>query len=192
MEYPHSTSREASTRVSGHEYAVLPQSDFIDYRALAKELRALPVFKAIKLRQRRFILAFAKTFNIQRAAEVAGIPWVNHYAWMKRSEQYREAFEAAKEIAADTAEGDVYQRAFVGEDRKVTRIKGDEVITEEYKDKSDVLAIFMLKGLKPQYRDNFSVNQFAGPVQLNVNLGSKVIDPLSNSGNAALSIEGKE
>lgn len=178
--------------MSGREYAVLPQADFIDYRALAKEIRALPVFKPIKLRQRRFILAFAKTFNIQRAAELSGIPWVNHYAWLKRSDEYREAFEAAKEIAADTAEGDVYHRAFVGQDRKVTKIRGDEVITEEYKDKSDVLAIFMLKGLKPQYRDNFSINQFAGPVQLNVKFGNSVIDPLNQSGNQALTNQGND
>lgn len=149
-------------------------------RELVAELRALPEFKPIKPRQRRFILAFVKTHSITGAAELSAIPWVNHYSWLKRSEEYRQAFTFAKEIAADYAEGDVYQRAFIGEEVTRTSVnRAGEVITEKYKDKSDVLAIFMLKGLKPQYRDTFSVNQFAGPVQLNVKYGeTKVINPL--------------
>jgi len=64
------------------------------------------------------------------------------------------------------------------------------VITGEYNKKSDVLRIFMLKGLKPQYRDNFSINQFAGPVQLNVKLDTNAVDPLQLSGNQALLNQG--
>jgi hypothetical protein len=161
-------------------------SENIDYRALAKEIRVLPEFKAIKPRQRAFILAFAKTFNIQGAALKSGIPWVNHYAWLKNSETYRQAFEYAKQIAADTAEGDVYERAFVGEKREVTTQRGNSVVTETYKDKSDILAIFMLKGLRPQYRDNFSINNFSGPVQLNTSFGGNVVDPLDVTDKAEL------
>lgn len=52
--------------------------------------------------------------------------------------------------------------------------------------------ITLLKGLKPQYRENFSVNQFNGPVQLAVKFGNNVVDPLTKSVNDALAIEGNE
>lgn len=157
------------------------QPEISNSRELAAELRALPEFKPIKPRQRRFILAFAKTHSVTGAAELAGIPWVNHYKWLRKSVEYKQAFEFAKEIAADYAEGDVYQRAFLGEEHVKTRIVDGQVEQEKYKHKSDVLAIFMLKGLRPQYRDNFLINNFAGPVQLNASFGPKVINPMEVS-----------
>ena len=88
------------------------------------QIKAIPEFKAIEPRQRRFIIAYSKTFNVQGAAELSKIPWMNHYAWLKRSPDYRKAFEFAREIAGDFAEGDIYQRAFIGEQRRVTNTRG--------------------------------------------------------------------
>ncbi len=84
----------------------------------------------------------------------------------------------AEQIAADFMEDEIHRRAFDGFDHPVTY---EGRITATYKDYSDNLAMFRLKKVRPEYRDSFNVNQFAGPVQLNVNLGSKVIDPLSLS-----------
>jgi len=141
------------------------------------QIRAIPEFKAIEPRQRRFIIAYSRSFNIQIAAQLAGCSWPSHYAWLKRSESYKRAFEFAREIAGDFAEGDVYQRAFIGEDRKVTKIKGESIITEEYKDKSDVLAIFALKGLKPQYRDSYNPQGSSAPIALSITYpGQPTID----------------
>lgn len=139
---------------------------------IVKQLRSLPELKPIKPRQRRFILAFAKTFSITAAAEISGIPWVNHYSWLKKSAEYKQAFEFAKEMATDYAEADVYDRAFIGKEISKTRIRDGEAITEKYKQKSDILAMFMLKGLKPQYRDNFNVANVQGPISVNFTFAS--------------------
>jgi hypothetical protein len=156
-------TQSAEVRAYGNETAL---ANNLTNASLIEQIRAIPEFKAIKLKQRRFILAYSGTFGIQQAARLTGIAWPNHYKWLRESKDYKQAFDYAKEIAADYAEGDIYNRAFIGEDRKVTTRKGDQVITEEYKDKSDILSMFMLKGMRPQYRDSFNPAGAAAPVQI--------------------------
>jgi hypothetical protein len=79
-------------------------------------------------------------------------------------------------------EASIYEAVTVG-DEKILSWQGK--VVDKYHQKSDILRIFMLKGLKPQYRDSFNMSQFAGPVQLNVSLG-KVIDPLTNDQGRAI------
>ena len=70
----------------------------------------------------------------------------------KQDKAYVSAFEAATQIAANHFEDEIYRRGFEGYDRPVT-YQGE--ITDRYTDYSDTLAIFALKGLRPEkYRDN--------------------------------------
>ena len=136
--------------------------------------RKVPEFEPLKPRQRRFLIAYCKTGRIQAAAEQVDVAWISHYRWIKVDEKYKQAFEMARQIYGDWAEGDVFDRAFVGKEVVKTRVgKDGSIEKEEYKQKSDVLAMFALKGLKPQYRDNFVINQVIGPTQLNVQLSER-------------------
>lgn len=73
---------------------------------------------------------------------------------------YTEAFNRAREIAGDIAEGEIYRRAFLGFDHPV--IYGGK-ITTTYKEFSDILAMFYLKGLKPErYRENVNLSGSVG------------------------------
>lgn len=136
-----------------------------DSKALIVELKALEEFKPLKGKQKRFLLAYAGSGRISAAAAISKIPWITHYRWLQRLPEYKQAWEKSREIFSDYAEGEVFNRAFFGEDHKIFK-KGE--LIEVYKQKSDILAMFALKGLKPQYRDNFAINNYSGPVQLNV------------------------
>jgi len=101
-----------------------------------------------------------------KSSEQAGIHWTSHYHWLKHDPKYVEAFDAAREVAADRFEEEIYRRGFVGYDKPVT-YRGK--ITDHYKEYSDVLAIFALKALRPgKYRENAIFNQFGGPQQFNI------------------------
>jgi len=155
---------------------------------IVAEVKSLPYYKNIKNRlKRKYLAAYARTGNVKAAAKVAGCDWRNHYWWLERDAEFKQALEKSKEIAGDILEGQIFDAAMNGD---VVPIIDKGVITGEYNKKSDVLRIFMLKGLKPQYRDNFSINQFAGPVQLNVKLDTNAVDPLQLSGNQALLNQG--
>ena len=125
------------------------------------------VFKGINnLKKRAFLAAFCQTGLIVKSSEQAGIHWTSHYHWLKHDPKYVEAFDAAREVAADRFEEEIYRRGFVGYDKPVT-YRGK--ITDHYKEYSDVLAIFALKGLRPgKYRENAIFNQFGGPQQFNI------------------------
>jgi len=123
----------------------------------------IPLFRSVRQReQRAFLAGFLQTGRITKAAEIAGIHYTTYYHWLKQSQAYAEAFEQAKGIAGDLAEDEVYRRVFEGYDHPVT-YKGK--ITAHYKAFSDILAMFWLKGLKPEkYRDSSSL-PINGPTQ---------------------------
>jgi hypothetical protein len=114
-----------------------------------------PLFATISNPKRRaFLAAFASCGHVVAAAKEAGISWTSHYNWLKAEDSaaYTEAFNRAREIAGDIAEGEIYRRAFLGYDHPVIH---QGAITTTYKDYSDMLAMFWLKGLKPErYREN--------------------------------------
>jgi|SRR6185295_5143048 len=158
-----------------------------DFKSIATYCRDIPEFSAITARQRRYLIAYAASGGIFESARIAGISWPTHYSWMRKSEDYKKAFEIAEQIYGDYGEGNIRARAFVGEPVEVFR--NGELI-RKYNQKSDVLAMFAMKKLKKEYCDNFSINQFAGPVQLNVKLDTQAVDPLQLSGNQALLNQG--
>jgi len=113
-------------------------------------------------KKRRFLAAFAHCGSVTEAAKQAGIHWSLHYYWLKAADNagYAEAFNQARDIAGDVAEGEIYRRAFLGFDHPITY---EGKITTTYKDFSDTLAMFYLKGLKPErYRENVNLSGSVG------------------------------
>lgn len=143
--------------------------NLVDTQALIAKLREIPEFLPLKPKQRRFLFAYVGTGQVSGAAKVCCILWTTHYDWLHKDANYAKAYDKAREMFADFAEGEVFQRAFFGEEKTKTRVMvNGDVITEKHKQKSDILAMFALKGLRPQYRDNWQINNFAGPSQLNL------------------------
>lgn len=120
-------------------------------------------------KKRKFLAAFAKCGGVVRASKEAGCDWTSHYYWIKTDPLYCEVFERAKQIAGDLAEEEVYRRGILGYDHPVTY---EGRITDHYRDYSDTLAIFYLKGLRPEkYRDNAGINiNTEGPAAIQINL----------------------
>lgn len=89
-----------------------------------------------------FLRAFAKTGNMTEACKLAGVSRQSIYRLRKSDEAFQTAVNQAVEEGADELEGVAKQRAKAG---------------------SDVLLMFLLKGLRPEkYRDNhYVVNQNA-------------------------------
>jgi hypothetical protein len=135
-----------------------------------------PVFKQIRnLKKRTFLAAFCRVGAIEKASRKAKVHWSSHYRWLESDQTYAQAFELARGIVGDRIEGSMIDSALNG-DKKFVTFEGE--VTDSFKQKPDIVRIFMLKGFKPQYRDNFSINQFSGPVQVNVKFSANAPDPL--------------
>jgi len=93
-----------------------------------------------------------ETGNVRSACEVARVGRSSHYRWLAKDPGYREAFDVAKECAADLLESEAYRRAVHGVEEPVGWYKGKPGgVVRKY---SDVLLIFLLKGLRPEkYRE---------------------------------------
>jgi len=114
------------------------------------------------VKKRGFLAAFAQCGSVSKAAEEAKIHWSTHYKWLKEEDNaaYTEAFNRARDMAGDIAEGEIYRRAFLGFNHPVIY---EGKITTSYKDFSDTLAMFWLKGLKPErYRENVNLSGAVG------------------------------
>jgi hypothetical protein len=113
-------------------------------------------------KKRAFLAAFACCGHVVAASKKARMSWTSHYNWLKDEDSpaYIEAFNRAREIAGDIAEGEIYRRAFLGFDHPVIY---EGKITTTYKNYSDSLAMFWLKGLKPErYRENLNLSGSVG------------------------------
>ncbi len=123
-------------------------------------------------KQRAFLKAFAVCCSVTKAAAAAGISKTTHYAWLKESERYREAYALAEPMAVDALEDEAVRRAFEGYDEPVvyqgnfTWPIGEDgnpdyskpLCIRKY---SDSLLALLLKGKKPQvYRDR---HELTGP-----------------------------
>jgi hypothetical protein len=128
--------------------------------------------------KRKFLRAFSEIGMIGKACEAAGIYRDLHYSWLYNDESYAQAFEQARQIAGDKAEDEVYRRGIEGFEHPVIY---EGRITTTYKAYSDNLAMFFLKGLRPEkYRDNQAGITFQGPVDIQVNIlqaGEKLNPP---------------
>ena len=129
-----------------------------------------------KDRQKAFLAAYRVTASITAASHACRMERDLHYRWLKESKEYREAFEAAKEEAAQTLEDEAVRRAKEGvfepnvfkgqfcypesaylEDTETGKRKlkagAKPLGVHKY---SDTLLVTLLKGFRPdKYRDNF-------------------------------------
>lgn len=108
----------------------------------------------------RFLDELRKRYSVYHAARAAGIGRTTAYRWRGEDEDFARAWDEALEDAIDTLEASVYERALHGVEEPVY-YGGEEVGTvRRY---SDTLAIFLLKGAKPdKYRER-STTELTGP-----------------------------
>ncbi len=107
-------------------------------------------------RQRAFLTAFRELGNIRRAAEAAGIARRTHYKWRDTDAEYVQAFEAAKEDAADLLEAEAWRRAVDGVEKPVGWYKGEP--GGKVREYSDTLLIFLLKAMRPhKFKDRLEI-----------------------------------
>jgi hypothetical protein len=106
-----------------------------------------------------FLETYARTGNVTDSAKTAGIDSRTHYNWLKADEQYREAFELAKEAAADFLEKEAWRRATQGLERDIF-FKDKKIGVR--KDYSDTLLIFLLKGIRPEKYKDFGRFELTG------------------------------
>jgi hypothetical protein len=109
-------------------------------------------------KQRAFLKAFTVAATIAGASKAAKVGRNQHRQWMNTDKGYAAAFADAAEDAADALEAEAYRRALQGVRRPVMHGgKQCEVLNPETgkmellfeHQYSDILAIFLLKGLRP-------------------------------------------
>lgn len=117
-----------------------------------------PAHKPAHEKRAAFLEAYALVGNVSDAAQHAGVGRRTHYEWMNDPD-YAAAFHHAQEQAADRLEREAVRRATAGVEKTVW-YKGEPVGTERVY--SDVLLIFLLKGLRPEkFRDNHGTQDVA-------------------------------
>jgi hypothetical protein len=130
-------------------------------------------------KQSAFLAAFRLTASVTKAAEAARIDRRLHYDWLDAEPAYAQAFETAREEAAQALEDEAIRRAKEGIEEPV--IYKGELCTEPILDEngaqmfdekgarlvrplvrvkySNQLLTFLLKGFKPErYRDRTTVD----------------------------------
>jgi hypothetical protein len=118
-------------------------------------------------KKRLFALALAECGNRRQAAAVAGVDRTTPYSPPWREDRVLQvALEQALEMAADRLEAEAFRRAVEGVERRVGWYRGKAGgVTREY---SDVLAIFLLKGLRPhRYKDRVEMRGALANLDLN-------------------------
>lgn len=120
--------------------------------------------------QKAFLSAYVRNGGrVSTACKEVGIDRSLPYYWLKNNTEFAEAFEIAKELSILELESEAIRRGFEGVDKPVT-YHGE--ITDTYKEFSDTLLIFTLKGLRPEkYRERFEhTGANGGPIDVNVGL----------------------
>ena len=122
---------------------------------------------ACGLKKKAFLAAFRQTGNVRLACEAAQVGRSTHYRWLEADAAYEEAFELAKEDAADILEAEATRRAVEGVKKPTGWYKGKAGgYVREF---SDTLLIFLLKGLRPKvYRERVEVRGLLGKLNLNL------------------------
>ena len=109
----------------------------------------------------KFLAAYQQTGNVVAAARVAKIDRQQHYRWLDSDPDYARRFDESRRQAADILESEAIRRAVSGCKELVLHggkpIRDPETGEYLFRHKySDVLLIFLLKGLLPEkYRDSF-------------------------------------
>lgn len=113
--------------------------------------------------------------NVSRACEAVDISRMTAYNWREENPEFAAAWDRAKAIGLDALEDEATRRAFEGIDKPIVH---QGVITDTIREYSDTLAIFLLKGGKPEkYRERVSqelTGKDGGPVKTRVVIATGV------------------
>lgn len=126
-------------------------------------------YRFINSREKNEFLNYYITLGtISAAAKKAKISRQTHYDWLKNDKrgEYKKAFAQAEKMAADLLEEEAYRRAVLG-DLRVVYYKGENV--GEQRVYSDQLLALLLKGRKPQYRENAEIT-----TNVNIDMGEAI------------------
>jgi hypothetical protein len=120
--------------------------------------------RTILKRHKALLEAFKVTGNVSEAAKAAGLDRSCHYDWLDSVPGYREAFERAKEQAAQTWEDEAVRRATKGVTEAIY-YQGKPVGAKKVY--SDALLMFLLRGARPaKYRQGVEVTGAnGGPIE---------------------------
>jgi hypothetical protein len=143
-------------------------------RAAKGEMGLLPkAFEGdLTLKQRRFLAGYALRGSIRGAMDASNVDSRWHYHWLATVNDYSCAFQRAKDIYSDVAEGEIRGRGIAGW-KKPLHYKGKltgDVVTEY----SDALALAVIKALKPEYRDGQQIA--IGPAKISIEISSPAAD----------------
>lgn len=95
-----------------------------------------------------FLADFAVSGNVTFSAKKVGMNRLTIYQWINNDPNFASAFDNAKEEALDLLEKEIQRRGFEGNEREYYDKEGNvKSIVKEY---SDTLAIFFLKGNRPE------------------------------------------
>jgi hypothetical protein len=133
-------------------------------------------------KKRLYVLAFAETGNRTQAAEIAGVGRTTPYSREWREDLVLQAaLRQAEEAAADLLEREAFRRAVEGVEKPTGWYQGQPGgMVREY---SDVLTIFLLKGLRPErYQDRVHMRGALANLDLNL-LPDEAIDRIANGEN---------
>ena len=110
--------------------------------------------------KKAFLAAYAKTGNVYKAAEAAGVLRGKHYVWLKRDKEYAEAYEVAHATATGELIDEARRRAVEGLKRFKFDKNGEPIkhptTGEPYYEHvySDLLLMFITKQADPSFREN--------------------------------------
>lgn len=97
--------------------------------------------------------------SVTRACQAIDVARLTAYRWRDADPEFAKAWDEAKAAGLDALEDEALRRAFEGYDKPVVH---QGVITDTVREYSDTLAIFLLKGGKPEkYRERVS-NELTG------------------------------
>lgn len=98
--------------------------------------------------------------SVTRACQAIDVTRMTAYRWRDDDPAFAKEWDAAKAAGLDALEDEALRRAFEGFDKPIVH---QGVITDTVREYSDTLAIFLLKGGKPEkYRERVS-NEHSGP-----------------------------
>lgn len=139
----------------------------------AYQLKRIPVFKPLKPKQLRFISGLLRnSLNVEQTARALKCDWRIHYIWLNKPD-YKQAIEYAKDLIGDILESAMLGDAIEGHKSDII-YKGR--VTGNYREVFSAERITLLKGLRPQYREGFSMNS-VGPVALAISYPGQAQTP---------------
>jgi hypothetical protein len=115
-------------------------------------------------KKRALLLAYVETGRLREACRAACVDTHLHYYWKRTDPAYAAAYEEAQQIAGEWLEEEAIRRAHGWEETRYTLHGIPYTVTKH----SDLLLIFLLKGLMPKkYGDKIAhTGKDEGPIDV--------------------------